>query len=387
MDMITREDLKLLAGKTDGVRISIYLPTHRAGKETQQGAIRLKNLLREAEEHQPGSGLRSPELRAMLGPAQKLIGDPLFWKYQSDGLALFLSEEGLTFYRLPIRFHEQLVVGRRFYIKPLFPFFIATGHYFILAISMKEVRLLQCSRFSSSDVDLPSVPENISEVFRLDSPEKLLQFHARAGPITGAHRRRTLLHGHGTGVGDEKADLLNYFHRINRGLRQRLRDERAPLVLAGVGYLLPIYHEANTYPCLLDEGIEGNPEEMSAAELKRLSWEIIRPHFTQERMETAERYRQLSTAGSDRASEDLAKVVPAAYSGRIDTLFVAVGDHRWGSFDPLTTDVNLHDEPEEGDEDLLDFAAVQTFLNGGGVYAERTGTMPTEAPLAAIMRY
>jgi len=77
----------------------------------------------------------------------------------------------------------------------------------------------------------------------------------------------------------------------------------------------------------------------------------------------------------------------AAYEGRIDTLFVSVGLQRWGLFDPDTNTVHLHPEPKPGDEDLLDFAAIQTFVNGGKVFAVEPEAVPDDRNVAAIFRY
>ena len=49
----------------------------------------------------------------------------------------------------------------------------------------------------------------------------------------------------------------------------------APLVLAGVDYLFPIYREANTYPHLLDKGITGSPEELTIKDLHRQSLSLV----------------------------------------------------------------------------------------------------------------
>jgi len=49
MNLVSRNELKDLMERHQGPCVSIFLPTHRAGKEIQQGPIRLKNLLREAE--------------------------------------------------------------------------------------------------------------------------------------------------------------------------------------------------------------------------------------------------------------------------------------------------------------------------------------------------
>ncbi|OPZ28679.1 MAG: hypothetical protein BWZ01_01036 [Deltaproteobacteria bacterium ADurb.BinA179] len=387
MDRVAREELELLAGNVDEVCVSIYLPTHRAGMETQQGAIRLKNLLKKAEELRPLTSLRPAQMRALLEPAQNLITDTLFWQYQDEGLALFLSPEGMRSYRLPIRFDELVVVGRRFHVKPILPLLSADGRFFILAISRSRVRLLRCTRYRFDEVDLPSVPANISDALQIDEAGKELQFHTRTSPAAGAGRRQAIFHGHGAGEDEDKTNLLRYFHRIDRGLQEVLRDEHSPLVLAGVGYLFPIYREANTYQHLLDEGIEGNPDELSAAEIHGKAWEIVRPLFMKKQEEAAAKFERFSKTGNGQASNDLEKVVPAAYSGRVDTLFVAAGAQRWGTFDPDSQRVELHEKPQAGDDDLLDLAAVQTFLNGGSVYTSDQGDIPGGSALAAVMRY
>ena len=91
MDILTKADLELLMLKEDQQCVSIYLPTHRTGVETQQGPIRLKNLLSEAEMHLSEQGLGPRDVQKILEPASKLLPDSYFWQYQSDGLAIFLS--------------------------------------------------------------------------------------------------------------------------------------------------------------------------------------------------------------------------------------------------------------------------------------------------------
>ena len=141
------------------------------------------------------------------------------------------------------------------------------------------------------------------------------------------------------------------------------------------------------YPHLVDEGIEGNPEELKAKELHEQAWAIVQPRFLTAQKEAAAQYRQLAGAGSEQASNDLKEIVPAAYHGRVETLFVTVGLQKWGSFDPGTNVVHMHEEAEPGDEDLLDFAAVQTLLSRGTVYAVEPEKVPDEALLAAVFRY
>jgi hypothetical protein len=385
VSLLSRAELRTLTERYEGWCVSIFMPTHRAGAEIQQGPIRLKNLLGQAEERLVASGLRTPEAQELLEPAQRFLSDSLFWQRQSDGLAIFLSPELFRHYRLPFDFEQLVVVAERFHVKPLLPLLSGDGRFYVLAISQNEIRLLQGTRYSVGELDLEEVPSSLAEALRYDDPEKRFQFHTTTRTPGGRGERPAAFHGHGVGANDAKTDILRYFHRVDEGLQDLLHDEQSPLVLAGVDYLLPIYREANTHPRLVDEGIEGNPEEMRAEELHRQAWAIVHPLFLAAQKEAVAQYERL--AGTGQTSNDVREIVPAAYHGRVQTLFVAVGLQQWGSFDPGTNAIRLREEAEPSDEDLLDFAAVQTFLNGGTVYAVEPEKVPAETPLAAVFRY
>ncbi|OGP88367.1 MAG: hypothetical protein A2156_05175 [Deltaproteobacteria bacterium RBG_16_48_10] len=383
MNLLSREELKTLIEKPEGGSVSIYMPTHRVFPETKQDPIRFKNLLREAEERLKQGGLRSPEAKKLLKPAKAQIRNGLFWQYQSDGLAVFISSQGLFHYRLPVKFDELLVVTDRFHIKPLLPLFSNDGRFFVLALSQNDVRFFHCTRYSANEVELKGVPRSLNEALKYDDPEKQLQFHTRTPSATGG--RAAMFHGQGVGTDDAKNNILRYFQQVDGGLRNILREERAPLVFAGVDYLLPIYKEANSYPHLIELGIAGNPEELKTEELHEQAWRIVEPYFFRKQQEAMAQYKQL--AGSERASNSLKAIALGAYDGRVDILFVAVGIQIWGFFDLETRTVHLHPNVEPGDEDLLDFAAVHTFLNGGTVYAVKPAGVPGEGSLAAVFRY
>jgi hypothetical protein len=68
-------------------------------------------------------------------------------------------------------------------------------------------------------------------------------------------------------------------------------------------------------------------------------------------------------------------------------LFLAKGVRQWGSFDAEARAIHLHDAAGPDNEDLLDLAAVQTYLNGGAVYVVKSGEIPGDDNLAAIFRY
>jgi len=385
MDLLSRAEVRTLMRERGNLCVSLYLPTHRAGTQTKQDPIRFKNLLRQAEERLLNNGLRGTEAQQILKPSQRLLEDDDFWQHQGDGLAVFASPGTFRSYRLPWAFSELVVVTDRFHIKPLLTLLSVDGRFYILALSQKNVRLLQGTRQSVAEINLESMPKNLAEALGEEERERQLQFHIATpggSPI---------FHGHGGGGADEsihKKDLLRYFKRIDKGLQELVCLERSPLVLAGVDYLLPIYNEANTCAELVREGIVGNPDGLSAQELHVRAWAILEPRFSKSQERAAAKYQEF--AGSDRASHDLKTVVMSAHHGRVDSLFVAVGVQQWGKLETNGGDVKLHDAREPGDQDLLDLAAVETLAHAGKVFAVEPDRVPSPSAgsaVAAVFRY
>jgi Bacterial archaeo-eukaryotic release factor family 7 len=389
MDVLSRESLHSLMETQPDPCISLFMPTDRTGVEGQQDQLRIRRLLREA-----GSLLRSntqlhtAQVEALLAPLRELADDQRFWRHVSDGLAIFRSLHVLRVLRLPSSFREQVVVGNRFLLKPLLPLLTSDGRFYILALSHNAVRLLANTHESASELRLPEqVPTSLADFLGGEERENDLQSHSSAsfGTVGKGGRHPAMFHGQGVGIDTEKDDLLRYFQRIDRGLHPLLKDETAPLVLAGVAYLFPIYRQANSYPHLLEQGIAGNADRLKAETLRRKGWTLVEPVILQARREAAARYQDL--AGTTYASHATSEIVPAACSGRVASLFVARDREQWGTFDAASGTLQTHEQAQPGDEDLLDLAAIQTLLHDGAVYAIAQGEMPDASPLAAVFRY
>ncbi len=382
MDILQRNDVEKLIERKDGLRVSIFMPTHKAGDAIQQNPIRLKNLVKQAETALHERGLRSPEAEQFLAPARRLIQDGLFWQEQEQGLALFLSHDWAGHYRLPLDFNPLTVVGERFYIKPLLPLLGNGGRFYVLALSQDQPQLFQGTRYGLEEIDTQAAPAGLDQALRYDDPERQVQFHTTTRGPGGKGGRPASFHGHGAPEGDEKEGILRYFHQVDQAVSRLLGGQEAPLVLAGVGYLLPLYKEANTYPHLVEAGVEKSMEALDTQTLHAQAWEIVQPLFASTRQAATEQYK--IAAHTAQAANTVQEIVPAAVHGRVAYLFVAIGQQQWGRFDGQ---VQVHTEPQLGDEELLNLAAAQTLLNGGAVYAVDPDEMPDETPVAAVFRY
>lgn len=375
--ILNRREFQLLINHSKSPGLSLFLPTHRTGREQRQDGIRLRNLLAEAEKDLLGRDMPRAEVESLLEPIEDLLADDVFWRHQSDGLAVFRSPDLFRRYCLPLRFEEELIIENRFYVRPLLPLLHSCGRFFVLALSQDSARLLEATRDSIHELDLPEIAR--AEV---DGADPTLQFHTpRRG--TRPTSDEAIYHGHGGPEERAKVDLLNYFHRLNEAVTTVLEGEDAPLLLACVGYLAPIYEKANSYSKLLKVKVPGNPKMWTDNELRQQSWTFVEPHFMREQQASLAAVGEAAASG--RAATDICEAVVAARRGQIDTLLLVPGRQQWGWIDPQLEAVHLTDR-DGGDIELLDYAAAETLNHGGNVFV--VDDVPgTDSALAGSMRY
>jgi hypothetical protein len=398
MSVIAQEDLVRLSGIRGGHCISIYLPTHRGGKDIEQDRIHLKNLLETAEQQLKETGCSGGEIRELLDPVkEQLLDQPRFWRQQLDGLCLFRCSELFYAYLLPFTFETQVVVGTHLHIKPLMPLLSGDGRFYLLALQKDSVRVYEGTKDGIGPLTIESLPEEHADLIEDVDRQPSLQWHTETR-VPGGHPRAqgrpAAFHGHGGLEADEDDEIIRYFRRIDQVLSPALKNDEAPLLLAGEDKLIALYRKANSYPHIIeDAAITMNPSAVrhefaeEGKVLHQQAWEILEPRFEAKRHQLADDYEMWAGRNSERASDEVTAIVPAAYFERVGVLFLALNNEQWGSFDPETGEVQLEDEPTAENRDLVDLAAVHTLLNGGRVYAVPPGEVPGGGELAAILRY
>lgn len=382
-----REILNRLARHDGWPAVSIYLPVHRTGMDTQQDPIRLKNLLTDAGQMLVDRGMRAPDAEELLSEAWSLQRDPTFWREGFDGLALFTAEGMFEVFRTTRPLPERLRVGSRFLLRPLMPALGPELTFYVLALSQKRVRLFEGTAEEIHEVDPAGVPQGLADALKYDDYEKQVQFHSRTpAGAAGRGRRSAVFHGHG-GTGENlKNELFRYFRMVDTGLKEVL-SSGIPLLLAGVDYLLPIYREANTYDHLLPEELTGNPDDMPAHQVHEQALGLLEPHLNAGIDRAVTTFAE--ARGGEAATSDLRRIIPAALEGRVDTLIVGDQDTAWGEYDTENGHMTVRSAPVNGDIDLLDHAATATLLHGGTVYvlpAEQVREA-TGVDAAAVLRY
>jgi hypothetical protein len=373
-----------LGQEQSGPCVSCFLPTHRNPSEKKEDRMRLKNLLNEAERRLAGRGMRSPQVRALLEPARDLLNEEPFWETLRDGLAFFRSASLFRVYTVSIPIREFLDVGDRFHLKPLLPVLRSDGRFYLLGLSQERVILLEGTRESLVELAVPDLPRDLASALHVEQfpPEHTLELRTQTSRAGG---QGAIFHGHAEEYEDVTRYLREYFRQVDRAVTVFLRGSRAPLLLAAVDYLHPLYAEANRYPHLLRSGVHGNPEVFNVEELHRRAWSIVESTLDLELDRALFEYSDLG--GGPRSSEEPSTILVGAYFGRIGRLFVAEDTELWGRFDPNTLSLSVHPTRRQDDVELLDWAAIRTVSADGAVYVVPRARVPGGGPMAALFRF
>jgi hypothetical protein len=379
---ITEEKLSSLIDARKGLHVSLYMPTHETGTEVRQDITRFKNCLNRAEYQLVSRGLRPVDSRNMLEQAARLADDGSFWHHLDRGLALFVSENHFEIMRLPITFQEMVVAGDRFYIKPILRLFNENERYYLLSLSENVCRLFLGTRDGLTQISIRGMPASMDEALRLDDPERQLHYHTETDAMFGD--RPALYHGHGGGKDNALEYNYRYLRMIDRAISDQPSMKNAPLIFAGLESLYSLFRKITGSPFLLDQFVAGNTEVLRPHELHQRAWPLIERH-TQERA-----YNALSSfreyAGTDIASSDLRLILKNAFQGRVETIFISDREHVWGRYTQNHDKVVLHSDRQNGDEELIDRAAVYTLVRGGSVYVFEESAL-IGSPVAALFRY
>jgi release factor family 3 len=369
------EDLKPLLQAAQAPCVSIYVPTSRRFPEKRQDPIRYRKLVDTAAALLR-QGPNVPDAEGMIATLRALEQEP-HWERSLDGFVVFLTPAFAAAYRVPASVPEIAVVADSFHVKPLLRLKHEAKRYFVLTLSQKAVQLYEGGPLGAAAVDVPGLPRSLTDAL---------------GGVVNERRSKTVHGGgvayHGSGVGKEetKEDLLSYFRVIDKGLREFLRGESAPLLLASVKYYQPIYREANTYPHLASAMLEGSYEHMNGDKIHADAWPIVSAAASHGFEPWIERYRTSAVNGL--ATDRIESVAEAVIQGRVSCVLAAEGETVWGVLDRATGSVERRERQLDAeDDDLLDDLCEETLKRGGEAFVVPRASMPTASPIAAVFRF
>lgn len=384
MTLISKEKIAELHKVNQENCVSIFIPTHRAGKKVLQreDTLYLKNQLKDVKTKLSKKGLDNRQISNFVRPVEELIEDVSFWRNLSDGLAIFLANGVFEKFVLPVHFKEFNYVSTEFYLKPLMPMFVGDGEFYLMSLALSDVKLYKCSKHSYAEIIIDDlIPASKQDRVGYEFEQKNLQFRTQQ-----ASGDQVMYHGHEPATAKRKNEIKKYFRAINDGIIPVLKDRSIPFFIASQDYLFDIYKTVNTYPNLHERAIKVNLNATDASELHELAWELIEPIFDQERKDKIALFRK--EEGTGKTAIGIGKVLPAAIDGKIDALFCENKADIFGSYKKENNTIVVSESEDDHGVSLMNLAAVEALIKGGKVYLLDKEDMPNpNAKLNALYRF
>jgi hypothetical protein len=366
-DIPTRAEIDRLLEHRAPSSVSIYLPTDPESNGDPE-RIEFKTLAGQASSQlrEAGTGVRV--IREFEEEIGDLYEDEEFWRYQARSLAAFATPSWLITFRLPNRLLSQVEVSDRFYLRPLFRTLTFPHVAFVLALAQGSVRVVEVTP------DLDPAPIKVD-----DLPSDVAGAARKSSIVDRAPVRRL------QGSEGQKVRMRQYARQVDGALRPFLNGLEVPLILAATEPIDSIFRSVNSYPHLLAQGISGNPETVSDAELAAGARTVLDDLYMAQLSDVHDLYRQRSAEG--RALSDVAETARAATFGAVQTLMVDIDAAVPGTVDDQTGAVTFAASAAHDVNDVTDEIARRAWLSGAHVLAVRDSEIPDEGPVAAILRY
>ncbi|MFO8066602.1 MAG: hypothetical protein R6U11_03370 [Bacteroidales bacterium] len=284
--------LKRLLDVNDFPCVSIMLHTYRTSPENQKTTIRIKSLLKEAEEklvEQMSKREAEPLIQKM-----KELADTVDVRNTMEGLALFVSKDFAEKVDLPFSVKERIIIDKTFATRDIIKGMNRSTKYYILELSLSGARLFYSYRNEAIEI--------VGHGFPVESDFDDVYLNP-------------------TDMSREKEKYIKeFFNNVDKAFQSIYNEDPQPLILAGVTKNLAYYTDVCDHKNVIAGKLEGNYEETKAHELGKKAWPIVREIKQKERQKLIE---DLSNAvGAHKAAFDLADLWRFANEGRISVLLI-----------------------------------------------------------------
>jgi len=372
-----------LADWTDGWCVSAFLSVHDVAGREDGDVLRVKNLLRDAENELIQLGMRRAEAaRLVAEDTPEELTDPSSEVFHRAGVAIFAAPDLHRSYQLTGRAPTLVTVARRFHLKPLLGMLEHDHPFVVLAVTRGCAQLFSGDSSGLRPIDVPDMPSSLDDAVQYDDRERALLSHSASRSGTGGVV--AAFHGQGDRNDYLSEDMMRYLRMVDASL-SRVIDESDRLVLAGSRDVVALYRGLSSRGALVEQDVLGNPEAMTPDDLHARASDAVEAAAGRSTEADAARFHQLH--GTGKASSTPATVIQAARGGRVETMFVASDEQLWGRFEDVADLPEVHDTRMPGDEDLFDTATVDAWKAGAAVHVVPAAAVPGGTGVAAVFRF
>lgn len=375
--MINKNILRTLGEHHQTHSVSIYISAYRKS-HSGNNRISLKNQIKEAEKQLTENGMKEKAVEQYLAPVKQLHEDTLFLTNLWDGLAIFLNNDTFEYYAIPDIEQDFTYVGNEFYLLPLLQPVKENKEYYVLTLSMHGVHLYHGDRFSIKKLEVEDyIPQKMEEALGWDYKNEIFQ-HKGANVGGG-----TVAQGHFKGYEEKKKEIEEFLRYVDSGLTKAIGHQGLPLIIAAVDYIHSYFKSITSYKNVWEEHISESPKNEHPHELRNEAWNIVSQSIIKQKTDAVKQYQD-----TKEKSDIPEEIIPHSIEGRIGMLFVQKYARLWGAYHKDRNEIEVHNTKQADDKELLNFAALQTFLHDGEVFLLDAEDMPqADRAIAAAYRF
>ncbi|MBK5213844.1 MAG: hypothetical protein JJE55_09325 [Flavobacteriaceae bacterium] len=277
--------------------ITIIATTHRAKPDYLNDGLRLKNLIKEAQDRLMADTSKRNAIH-LVEKLNKLAAE-IDHSQNLESLMLFVNDEVAEYTRLPIKVEDRVVIDDTFATRDLVRAMHLETHYYILVLSQEKIRLIEAMN--------DKIIQEIGKPFPIENT----QFFSKSRAAAAIASRQTSL-------------IAEYFNQADKKVNDVRKDNPLPVLICALEENHNEYIKvADKKHSIFDVFLNRNKINDTAHSIVDESWEIVKNYVIQK---NNERKKELKRAvGENKFLSDTNEIWRAIPEGRIQTLFIEQG--------------------------------------------------------------
>ncbi|MGE9291167.1 MAG: hypothetical protein ACQKBT_09265 [Puniceicoccales bacterium] len=367
--------------------VSLYLPIDVGPPASDKNIIQLRKLIKELNaswdiDHESHEGRK-----AILDTLQLLTSNPDQLLTDARTLAFFACQDQMITLALPYTTEALSRLGGRYCIKPLLPLLYENPTFTVLCLNLGSVQAYQGSRTQIQSIEIPNMPSKLEDITWADDPERSLQHHTSAtNSAEGRPGKSPTHHIHGQGLPNELEEHQHrrFFRSIAKAVDNYLTRNDDPLILFGVERNVGLFRSLHDFKNREIFCEMHNAHGWDSKRVRDEAWKLLKPRsreLVDRKLEAIE-----AAEGNHECLHNISDCVEASANGRLDLVAIGRDTNVLGLIHRKNGTVSSETH-QEGEQDLLDWIASETILNGGDVVAVDSSQIPGDTCIAASTRY
>ncbi len=349
---------KIIKNQTNYPNVSILLTTHRTVPDSNQDAMLLKKLLKEAEIRLVAE-FKKREIRKLIEKLNKTVKS-IDIRHNLDGLAIFVNNNFEKVVRLPFPVKDRVIIDEHFATRDLIRAINRGINYYTLSVSAGFVRLFEAYR------------------------DKFQEITEGGFPYANPYPRGSNLE-ESTSI--KEARLREFFNMVDKSFTNIDNQHPMQLVIAGVERNIALYREVSGLTDKIITTIEGNYDNASPHDLAAIIWPEVKNTMAEKRRQVIKKLDEAT--GRKKLVTGIEEVWKLAGQDRGELLVVEEDYQQAARISGNGNSITLiNDRGVPGaTDDLVDEIAEKVVSTGGSVVFTENGSLHNYNHIALILKY